>query len=277
MLAHFEDHGKETLMYLNIDPKPTVVQAWLTAVNALRMRGGEAHNVIVDIDNPIIQTDTDAAIVRELDAFLRDHHTYGLNTVANTIFPQRLLEHHGPEEFIQVYRDKVLPRMMRRTRDWGRYFDRLTAWKKIKGTQVTTINPLEDLVRFMQTQIESDKTYRNAYEMTVYDPTRDAGRGANRQCLSFLSFKLTGDNKLLLTALYRNHSYISRALGNFIGLGRLMAFVADQSGSQLGSLTCISTHAVIDHGRSNRRGVVKGWTRRETNALLERCHEINTS
>ena len=264
-------------MYLNIDPQPTAVQAWLAAANAVRMQGGEAHNVIVDIGDPINKTDIDVAIMTEIDAFLREHHTHPLSTIANTIFPQRLLERHGAETFVQVYRDKLLPRMMRRTRDWGRYFERLTAWKKVKGSQVTIINPLEDLVQFMRTQIESDKTYRNTYEMTVYDPTRDAGRGANRQCLSFLSFKLTGENELLLTALYRNHSYISRALGNFIGLGRLMAFVADQSGSQLRSLTCISTHAVIDHGKNPRRGVVTGWTHREAKELLRRCQEINTS
>ena len=262
-------------MYMNIDPRPTVVQAWLAAVIALRSNGGKAHNVIVDINDPINETDTDAAIVKEVDAFLCDHHSYALNTVANTIFPERLLDRHGPEAFIQVYRDNVLPRIMRRTRDWGRYFDRLTAWKKVKGSQVTIINPLEDLVRFMQTQIKSHRTYRNAYEMTIYDPTRDAGRGANRQCLSFLSFKLTSENKLLLTVMYRNHAYISRALGNFIGLRRLMAFVASQSGTQLGSLTCISTHAEIDHGKRTRKNVVMGWTRRDTDRLLDRCQEIN--
>ena len=150
-------------------------------------------------------------------------------------------------------------------------------WKKIDGTQVRIINPLDELVHFMQAQIQKQRTYRNVYEMTVYDPTRDAGKISNRQCLSFLSFKLTCEKQVNLTVMYRNHAYISRGLGNFIGLSRLLAFVADQSGAGLGSLTCISTHAEIDCGTKRRNNVVIGWTRSEAIALLNRCASLNES
>jgi thymidylate synthase len=149
----------------------------------------------------------------------------------------------------------------------------MTAWKKVKGKEVIIINPLDDLIRFMRAQIAAPKTYRNVYEMTIYDPARDAGKPSNRQCLSFLSFKLTDDKVLLLTVMYRNHHYISRGLGNFIGLGRLQAFVADQSGAKLGSLTCISTHAEIDASKKAHNGVVQGWTTTEANALVTKCRE----
>lgn len=126
----------------------------------------------------------------------------------------------------------------------------------------------------MKTQIASDRTYRNAYEMTIYDPARDAGKVSNRQCLSFLSFKLTDDNTLLLTAMYRNHMYVARSLGNFIGLGRLQAFVAAQADATLGSLTCVSTHAEIDAGKKDHDGVVQGWTLSEANALIRQCRNL---
>jgi thymidylate synthase len=264
-------------MYLPIDPQPTNVQGWLAAATAVQAKGGEVHNVVIDIADPLCETDTDAAIIREVDAFLRRHHRNTLNGVANTIFPQSLYDRHGPEAFYGVYRNKVLPRMKQMTRDWGRYFERLTAWKKIKGAKVEVINPLDDLVRFMKGQVASGRTYRNAYEMTVFDPARDAGKVSNRQCLSFLSFKLTDDNRLLLTVMYRNHAYIARVLGNFIGLGRLMAFVAGETGAGMGSLTCISSHAEIDHGKNTRDGVVEGWTGAEANALLDRCRLLNSS
>ncbi len=264
-------------MYLPIEPQPTNVQGWLAAAIAVQSRGGEAHNVVIDIADPLGESATDAAIIREVDAFLRGHHRNTLSGVANTIFPQSLYDRHGPEAFYGVYRDIVLPRMKQMTRDWGRYFDRLTAWKKIKSGKVELINPLDDLVQFMKGQVASDRTYRNAYEMTIFDPARDAGKVSNRQCLSFLSFKLTHDNRLLLTVMYRNHAYIARGLGNFIGLGRLMAFVSAETGAGMGSLTCISTHAEIDHGKSTRDGVVEGWTGAEANALLDRCRLINSS
>lgn len=263
-------------MYLPIEPQATNAQAWLAAATAVQARGGEAHNVVIDIADPLAETEADAAIVREVDRFLRDHNRNTLSGVANTIFPQSLLDRHGPEAFYGVYRKTVLPRMKQMTRDWGRYFDRLTGWKKVEGGQVRVINPLDDLVRFMRTQVRSDRTYRNAYDMTVFDPTRDAGKVSNRQCLSFLSFKLTQDNRLLLTVMYRNHAYVARGLGNFIGLGRLQKFVADQSGAGMGSLTCISTHAEIDSGKNNRDGVVEGWTRVEANALIDHCRGLNT-
>jgi thymidylate synthase len=263
-------------VYVPIEPQTTNVQGWLAAATAVQESGNEAYNVVIDIADPLGETATDVAIIREVDAFLRGHRRNTLSGVANTIFPQSTLNRHGPEAFYGVYRDTVLPRTKQMTRDWGRYFDRLTTWKKLEGSQVRTINPLDDLVRFMKTQVESGRTYRNVFEMTIYDPTRDAGKVANRQCLSFLSFKLTGDNQLLLTVLYRNHAYIARALGNFIGLGRLMAFVANETGASMGSLTCISTHAEIDHGKNTRDGLVEGWTGAEANALLDRCRRLNT-
>ena len=100
------------------------------------------------------------------------------------------------------------------------------------------------------------------------------GKVSNQQCLSFLSFKLTHDKVLLLTVIYRNHVYIARGLGNFLGLGRLQAFVAAQSGAKLGSLTCISTHAEIDAGREDDNGIVQGWTPTEANALITKCRDL---
>ena len=258
-------------MYLPIEPQPTNAQAWLNAASAVQACGGEAQNIVIDIADPLAETKVDVAIIRAVDSFLRSHGVNSLNGVANTIFPQATFDRHGAEAFYGVYRDRLFPRMKKITRDWGRYFDRLTEWKKIQGNKVTTINPLRDLVSFMRDQIASDRTFRNVYEMTVFDPTRDAGKKRGRQCLSFLSFKLDDENRLGLTVMYRNHTYIARGLGNFIGLGRLQKFVADESGAHMGSLTCISTHAVIDHGRTNREDCVEGWTRAEANALVDAC------
>lgn len=258
-------------MYLAIEPQSSCAQGWLAAAAAVKANGGEAHNVIIDIADPLTESAGDAAIVREVDAFLREHHCNSLSGVANTIFPQSLADRHEPEDLYSTYHDKLLPRMKGMTHDWGRYFERLTRWRKIERKEIKVINPLADLISCMRDQIESDRTYRNIYEMTIYDPTRDAGKVANRQCLSFLSFKLTDQNQLMLTVIYRNHAYIARGLGNFIGLGRLQAFIAAQSGAGMGSLTCISTHAEIDHGKAKKENVCKGWTGAEANALIDRC------
>jgi thymidylate synthase len=260
-------------MYVPIDPQPSSARAWVAAALAVKAEGGEAYNVVIDIADPVVEDTTDTTIIQEVDAYLRAHNTYSVTTVANTIFPESTLRRYGPVDFYAAYRE-LFPRMKRITRDWGRYFDRLTNWTKVRNGQITTINPLQELITFMQAQIGGSRTYRNVYEMTIYDPTRDAGKIANRQCLSFLSFKLTPDHRLLLTAVYRNHTYIARGLGNFIGLGRLQAFVAQRCGAALGSLTCVSTHAEIDYFRTNRNGIFEGWTKREADDLIARCERL---
>ena len=261
-------------MYVPIDPQPSSARAWVAAASAVKSAGGEAYNVIIDIADAVVEDVTDTAIIQEVDRYLRTHYTYSVITVANTIFPESTLRRYGPVDFYAAYRERVFRRMKRMTRDWGRYFDRLTNWTKVRNGQITTINPLQELITFMQAQIGGGRTYRNVYEMAIYDPTRDAGKISNRQCLSFLSFKLTPDGRLMLTAVYRNHTYIARGLGNFIGLGRLQAFVAQQSGATLGSLTCVSTHAEIDHSKTNRNGVTEGWTKREADDLIDRCERL---
>src|SRR5262245_8186023 len=159
-------------MYLAIEPQPTNAQAWIAAATAVQDHDGEAYNVIIDIKDPLAETNSDVEIINTVDEFLRDHNAHSLSSLANTIFPQATLERHCPEKFYDVYRDRVFPRIKKMTRDWGRYFDRLTRWTKIKGGETSVINPLDDLIKFMNAQINSNRTYRNVYEMTVFDPAR---------------------------------------------------------------------------------------------------------
>jgi hypothetical protein len=89
-------------MSLPITPQKTNAQAWLAAVLAIRKAGGDAHNVIVDIADPLAVENADAEILTAVDKFLRAHNVHPLATIANTIFPQALLEKHGPEKFYKV-------------------------------------------------------------------------------------------------------------------------------------------------------------------------------
>ena len=48
-------------------------------------------------------------------------------------------------------------------------------------------------------------------------------------------------------ALYRNHDFFQKALGNYIGLGQLLGFLAECAGLDVGKLYVISGHAYCDH------------------------------
>jgi hypothetical protein len=258
-------------MYVPIPSQRTCAQAWLAAAIAINQIGREAYNVIVDIEEPSARTPADEHIISLVDDFLRAHNSpektvYPVSSVANTIFPYALFRRHGAPKFYDVYL-RVYDHS-KKPQDWGRYFHRMIYYKTPDGE---VINPLAMLVEKIRNQVQASRTFKSVYELAVfdpicdlstYDPVRDAGRVMNRQCLSFLSFKLHPERGLMLTVMYRNHYYIARGLGNFIGLTHLQEFIAQEAGVPVGPLTCVSTHAEIDR---------HPWKAYEVDALLHAC------
>jgi hypothetical protein len=245
--------------------RPSCASAWLAASQVVdALPGHEGHHVVIDVDDPVLQSEPDHAVIATVDAFLAQHSKTGflVRTVANTIFPQATYEDHGAPDFYQVYIERVFPRLKQSPRDWGRYFERMMAYPSPSGPK----NLLADLVAKMKRHVQSGTTYRNIYELPIYNPLKD-GNGSPRggQCLSYLSFKLDKDRRLLLSAVYRNHYYTEKLLGNLIGLGRLMAFVANEAKVGVGALSILSTHAEVD---------TAGATRTELKALHEQCAAI---
>ncbi|AHF87923.1 hypothetical protein RLEG3_06550 (plasmid) [Rhizobium leguminosarum bv. trifolii WSM1689] len=235
-------------MFLPRIQKPTCVTAWLAASRAVYdLPHHESHNVVIDVEDPLAETPADRAAIDLLDHYLATftENEFLVRTVANTIFPQALYEDHGSPEFYDVYRDHVFPRLKRSSRDWGRYFERMIAYPGPEGST----NLLRELVAKMKRHVGSGTVYRNIYELPIYNPAKDAG-GSPRggQCLSFLSFKIDRQRRLHLSAIYRNHYYTEKLLGNLIGLGNLISFVADETGLTCGPLTVLSTHAEVDKG-----------------------------
>jgi hypothetical protein len=254
-------------MYLPIRPAQTCASAWFEATTAVNAsHGREAHNVIIDVGEPLSESTADRRVIELVDGFLRSNQVMPVQAVANTIFPLDLYRRHGAPKLYDVY-GKVY-QQIKKPNDWGRYFERMTRRTASDGK---VINPLGEMIAKMKQHVHGGgRTYRNVYELTIaeptldipiYDPERDAGPVMNRQCLSFLSFKLDVENRLMLTAVYRNHYYIERLLGNLIGLARLMAFVGQEAGVALGPLTVVSTHAMVD--APGRRG--------DVNQLLLKC------
>ncbi len=243
-------------MYIGIPTQQSCARAWVAAASSIIKKGDEGYNVVIDVENPCDHDASDNAVITLVDKFLKAHDENPIITVANTIFPQSLYEKYGAPEFYAIdHRDYD---RLTSTRRWGRYFERMTRHLKAEGN---TYNPLQDLIDKMRRQEDAGIRYTAAYELAVYDPLRDGRSLYGGQCLSFISFKLHPERGLMLAAMYRNHTYITRCLGNLIGLGRLQAFVAKEAGVKLGSLTCISTHALLDAGDS--------WTITEARELVQ--------
>jgi len=229
-------------MYLPIPSQPDCVSAWREAVRAVDQQPGHvAYNVIIDVEDPTSNATPADPRVATVNEFLK-RCDKSVETVANTIFPAGLYHRYGAPEFFDIFLERVLKKVQRNERWSGYYFERMIQYPVPQGEPP---NQLWDIV----TRLKSVNAL-NKFELSLFDPVRDVDNSPyGGQCLSFMSFKVIGsrEKKLALTAMYRNHFYIEKLLGNLIGLGRLMSFVAKEAGLKVGPLTVISTHAEIDH------------------------------
>jgi len=255
-------------MYLAVSTQPDCASAWREAVRAVDLAvGHHAHNVIIDVANPLARASLDDPAVRAVDTFLRDHDKKPIETVANTIFPASLYRRHGAPKFFDRFLNNVLPAAGRKG-DWsGYYFERMIQLPRGDAKPINQLAEIIDRIR------DPNVKALNKFELSVFDPARDVDKSPyGGQCMSFASLKLIdgdGPRKLGMTVLYRNHFYIEKLLGNLIGLGRLMAFIAKEGEVAMGPLTIISTHAQIDQPKGTTRGDIK--------ALLTACDQANAT
>jgi hypothetical protein len=224
-------------VHLPIPTQPDCATAWLEAVKAVEAlkHHHQAHNVLIDVVDPIANTTLANPIVRRVNEFLEQREK-SVETIANTIFPAALYRLHGHPKFIEVFHTQVLPKVAKNSKWSGYYFERMTSPPNPLATQVERLGK------------KSIKALHK-FELSLFDPERDVDDSPyGGQCLSFLSFHVVPGTPrtLLLTAQYRNHYYIEKLLGNLIGLGRLMQFVAAEAKCKVGSLTVLSTHAEIE-------------------------------
>ena len=245
-------------MYIPTQSQPSCARAWVTAATAIAPEG-DGYNVVIDVEDPVALDERDNAVVQHVDSFLRERDQHPVITVANTIFPQAMYREHGApafyDEYLKVY-DSLTT-----SKQWGRYFERM-----VRHPNDNQFRPIQELIDKLREQRDAGKCVKATHELSIYEPLLDRKRWRGGQCLSFLSFKRHPVRGLLLTAIYRNHTYVTRCLGNLIGLGRLQAFVAKETGLEVGSLTCISTHAELDTG--------EGWGITDARALINGAREI---
>ncbi len=246
-------------MYLPVPPQPDCASAWREAVRAVDAQPGRAtYNVIIDVTDPVANATRQDPRVAVVDDFLSGCDK-SVETVANTIFPARLYYRYGAPAFFDVFRDKVLAKVRRNERWSGYYFERMIQYPVPAGEPPNQLWSIVERIRDEQVRA------LNKFELSLFDPVRDVDNSPyGGQCLSFLSFKVVpGARKTLtLSAVYRNHFYIEKLLGNLIGLGRLMAFVARETDLQVGALTVMSTHAEIDQPNRARRSEITGMLAR---------------
>ena len=255
-----------------------VSTAWAMAFERLLGIGRDVVNLSVTIERPL---EEDPTIPEILDRFTtearlrnRDHgHGVELvSSVANTIFPRALyIPRLGRKAKTHLYEMSDLGREVTRRRNKrGTYFERLMAWPGAKEK----INQLDNAIRRIRSARKRGRNTENALELevgapedyldiskceesgdlSIYGAELDKGITRGFPCLSHISLSLM-DGRLHMTALYRNHEFVRRAYGNYLGLGWLLGFVARESGCDVGELMCVSSHADPEIGKGAGFGI----------------------
>lgn len=240
-------------------------EAWLKAVKHLlqEAEGLLEYNLILEIEKPLASDAHSRDIRGAIDSLLQnDAGLYPVHTVAETIFPLVEYKKNGIEGVYTTYPEEVYPLIKSNPgNSKGTYAKRLVRGIDAQGREC---NPLKNVVGRLKSQLASSGGIRCAFELPI-----DKVEGAEREegdssvesipinrndsftrgfpCLSHLSFKLSHKRDALhLTALYRSHDYIQKALGNLLGIARLQACVAKELGIDVGVLVCHSTLARLD-------------------------------
>ena len=230
---------------------PNISVCWLRAVDLLlKQKRHESYNLFVEILDPL---EENIGVRDDLNDILKKRKQQSLTTVANTIFPSELYNNcENRQKFYEKYL-KVLPKLKHCTKknNHGIYFERLIKWPSTKGDYV---NQIENIIKRLNTQINNSNPVRVIYEAMIHHPNLDVSvytpgldNTIGFPCLSYLSFKLEG-TKLHLVAVYRNHFFVERAYGNYLGLAELLSFVCQETACTVGSLCVLSTHAQLESG-----------------------------
>ena len=226
--------------------RETAAQGWSDAVRLLcDAPNHEIVNLSVAITQPLAE---EHAVHRAFDSFVAARNKRlastvpPVATVANTIFPASIYCPSRPDAEAHLYqaRKRVVERQKRFKKRYETYFDRLIAypWKP------EPINQLERVIGQIRAAKEKGHSNGSLYELALFHAHRDA-RPQAFPCLSHISLSLVGGT-IHMSAVYRNQYFLQRAYGNYVGLGRLLNFIACETGFECGELLCVSSHAKLD-------------------------------
>lgn len=201
----------------------------------LVIRGFDAAGVAAEI--PEIRT--------AVDTFLEAQEKRDTENVAWTIFPQRYWEISGGdrEAFFELFIESFErvqdfnPRNNRR----GSYFQRLV---DLKGNGKGR-NQLKWMLDQYHEHPQSRR--RSKFQATTFDPDRDYSSAGQLEfpCLQQVSFTFD-DSFLHLNAFYATQQVARKGYGNYLGLSRLGAFMADQMGLRFEQLNVFVGQAQKD-------------------------------
>jgi thymidylate synthase len=233
--------------------------AWAQAIIKLHLNNWEAWNVIVQIDSP---TFFNKDINNQLEYFVERNKTHknGLipqKHVAHTIFPQRFFIDGISRENLYTKYWRFFNRLREKPRHgWGTYFARMISYP-------TLIGDIDQLGSIIDNINDRSSNYGASYTIIIPCPNKDLNKIMGAPCLNYITIQTEKipnlDNKKIINmlAVYRNHDFTRKAYGNYFGLCNLLKYIAHETNSHIGTLTCVSSHAFVKDYRSALLDIAK--------------------
>ena len=235
----------------------TCAHGWADAMEYLiQCDGGKDFNLVIAIQKPCVEIPQATRVIDELAKDLKLKSTM---ENANAIWPSFFARprRKTAEIFSDIERYAVPAIKTACKNRHDSYIERLLAWRGAGSS--APVPQLQHVLTRLKSEVANPAPKSSSYEISVFSPGLDAAY-MSFPCLSHLSFKYDHRRALLhLTALYRNHTYLSHAYGNFIGLGRLVQFACRETETLPGELVSISTHAdaeISTGGKSRTRATI---------------------
>jgi len=223
-----------------------VIEAWMDATRLLLV-DGDRFNLTVHIVEPASLDEV--AVGRFCHRRVDSRITKSVYDVANTIFPNESAFHSGPLDRFFDHYGRVYTRGQRKYRtSWGCYFLRLISFGAGSENQLQKI--LSGLSGWACRP-------RAAFVVHLSSSELDNPRPLGAPCWQYGQFVRDDDSTLSLVAVYRSQDYFQKALGNFVGLTRLLKFVCHHANMTPGTLTCLSTYATFQGKQSKARELLQ--------------------
>lgn len=225
--------------------KPIVIceesfqEAWRKVSIELSKNKWELWDIVIEIGNPLlINMDYDKTVTE----FAVEHCLIKPRDVAYTIFPYGFYDLNRDAE--KLYKNYW--RFFKHTRrsehsGWGTYFERMIRYPGEKSE----VDQLGNIIKSINNRSRNSKA---AYTIIIPKPGSENIKPLGSPCLNYLAIRTEPSNEsriINLLAVYRNHDFLERAYGNYLGLCKLLEYIANETGSNVGKVTCISSHAFV--------------------------------
>jgi hypothetical protein len=267
--------------------------AWAKVYRVMRKTPKrELSPFAVTVHNPsaiVVPDSLGHPMVRALDECLRTSGKgYQLvESVAATIFPERLWKVCAGDRQ-EFYREAMLN--LRTFAKWepkknrcGMYFGRLfgfgidhrtgksLGYKAGKAMREAGENQVEHLIRQLTKSVKTGRSVaRMQLQAATFDPMRDMTTSGQPSfpCMQHIAFNTDIKSRSLeMTAFYATQQLYVKAYGNWLGLCRLGAFIAGQSGLKLTRFTCFANVQKMD--KSPKAGPERDTLHREVRAAAD--------